>query len=168
MLLLFTFIKVKCKMKKIKYNFKSGVNTMYIAVMGCGVVGSGVVELIEKNGKQIAENAVFGFSICVDLVRHRPLLSPGMDRRNAARQILRYASLLNGGNQREIHHDISRRAPFVLARLCFAYAALDRLCAGSAYGACPCASALRTPTVMNTAASSRQHAYTYYDISINQ
>ncbi|MBQ6865160.1 MAG: homoserine dehydrogenase [Clostridia bacterium] len=27
---------------------------MYIAVMGCGVVGSGVVELIEKNGKQIA------------------------------------------------------------------------------------------------------------------
>ncbi|MBQ3087629.1 MAG: homoserine dehydrogenase [Clostridia bacterium] len=28
---------------------------MYIAVMGCGVVGSGVVELIEKNGKQIAE-----------------------------------------------------------------------------------------------------------------
>ncbi len=27
---------------------------MYIAVMGCGVVGSGVVELIEKNGAQIA------------------------------------------------------------------------------------------------------------------
>lgn len=28
---------------------------MYIAVMGCGVVGSGVVELVAKNGKQIAE-----------------------------------------------------------------------------------------------------------------
>ena len=31
----------------------------------------------------------------------------------------------------------------------------SRLCADSAYGACPCAFALRTPTVMNTAASSR-------------